>query len=138
MNKSPLTCAHYETWHRYNASDRNIQKLKIGSQTHTTCAKYRTRRHIYKTKQPGMTGCQPGELYKILYRNLEEFILQIMNNITHGKEIPGQWAEGAILHIDKKGRTRECENYRPIFITQIIYKIWCKLQTNRLAKYYTS
>ena len=49
-------------------------------------------------------------------------------------QLPEQWTEGALVHIRKKDSMQECPNYRPICLTQIIYKIWLKLQTNRLSR----
>ena len=37
-------------------------------------------------------------------------------------------------HIKNKGGAHECENYRPICLTQIIYKIWHKLNTAKLIQ----
>ena len=54
--------------------------------------------------------------------------------ITQGNEVPPQWTEGALIHIRKKEDKQECQNYRPICLTQIIYKIWPKLRTNQLGK----
>ena len=34
----------------------------------------------------------------------------------------------------QKENIQECSNYRPICITQIIYKIWANVHTNRLAR----
>ena len=70
-------------------------------------------------------------LYKILYKHLGGFILQITNNVMRGEEMPEQWTEGEIVHIRKEDRKQERANYLPICITPIIYKIWHKLQTNR-------
>ena len=39
------------------------------------------------------------------------------------------------MHIYKqKGAPEDCASYRPIFITQIIYKIWSQLIAQKLAK----
>lgn len=76
----------------------------------------------------------PGDAYQVLGGILTKFILELMNNITAGQPMPGNWKIGAMTHIRKKLSTRECANYRPIFLTQIIYKIWNKLQTTRLAR----
>ena len=56
-----------------------------------------------------------------------------MNNLATGKPIPYQWDEGSIVHIYKKNDPQECDNYRPIFLTQIIYKIRPSMITKRLS-----
>ena len=88
--------------------------------------------HLQNNKATGTDGI-PGEIYEILHKHLIDFILQIMNQITHGVAVPGKWTEGAIVHIRKNSK-QECANYRPIFLTQIIYKIWPRLQPSRLAR----
>ena len=107
---------------------------KTGSQDHTTDVKYSTRYCTSRTaKQPGLMAYQ-GNIYKILHKHLGEFQLEITNRIMHGDAIPENWTEGAIVHIHEKGDKLECANYRAIFLTQLIYKIWSKLLTGRLAK----
>ena len=47
---------------------------------------------------------------------------------------PKSWMGGAVVYIyENKGDARECNNYRPICLAQIAYKIWAKIVTNRLA-----
>lgn len=43
------------------------------------------------------------------------------------------WKEGAITHTQENS-TFESNNYRPICLTQLIYKIWSEIQTNRIAR----
>ena len=58
-----------------------------------------------------------------------------MNLIKAGKHIPEKWTEGTIVYIYKeKGDAGECKNYRPICLTQIIYKIWSGLIARKLTK----
>ena len=58
-----------------------------------------------------------------------------MNLIKAGKPIPARWGEGAIVYIYKnKGDAVECGIYRPICLTQIIYKIWTGVITRKLTK----
>jgi len=57
-----------------------------------------------------------------------------MNQINEGEKLPEEWAEGAIVHIYKnKGSPEDCNAYRPICLTQLIYKVWSQLITRRLA-----
>ena len=44
----------------------------------------------------------------------------------------GRWNNS--IHIQNKGDAGECGNYRPICLTQIIYKIWSGLITRKLTK----
>ena len=89
--------------------------------------------NLKNNKSMGTDGI-PGEAYKILGATITTFILELMNNITAGQPMPENWKIGAITHIHKKNSTQECANYRPICLTQIIYKIWFKLQTAGIAR----
>ena len=84
-------------------------------------------------KATGTDGI-PGGIYKITYKHMGSFIQELMNNITHGQSIPEQWAEGGIIYLHKKDSKKERNNYRPIFLTRIIYEIWPKFITNRLTQ----
>ena len=102
---------------------------------YTTIPKWRNntcRTRTENNKSAGTDGI-PGEIYKELARKLAPFLIQIANNILTGQTMPGRWADVAVVHIRKKPSTTLCNNYRPIFLTQIIYKIWPKLQTQRLS-----
>ena len=60
---------------------------------------------------------------------------KITNKIHRGGTLPPEWSKGAIIHIYKqKENIRECQNYRPICLTQIAYKIWPIVITRALAK----
>jgi len=49
--------------------------------------------------------------------------------------VPPEWKEGVIVHIYKqKGDIHECQNYRPICLKKIAYKIWPILIARRLSK----
>ena len=62
-------------------------------------------------------------------------ISRTTNAIKKGKKIPGNWTHGTIVYIYKnKGFPGECGNYRPICLTQIIYKIWSGIITRKLTK----
>ena len=62
-------------------------------------------------------------------------ITQIANQIENGRPIPERWPEGEIVYIYKnKGDAGEFGNYRPICLTQIIYKIRPALIARKLTK----
>ena len=56
-------------------------------------------------------------------------ILKIWNN----EQIPEEWTEGIVSAIYKKGDQRLCNNYRPITLLNIVYKIFAILLHNRLC-----
>ena len=67
-----------------------------------------------------------------------------MVNKTHRKDhepykkwetIPERWTDGSIVYIYKNmGEPGDCGNYRPIYTTQIIYKICPGLLAGKLTK----
>ena len=54
-------------------------------------------------------------------------ILKILNN----EQIPEERTEGIICSIFKKGDRRVCNNYRPITLLNVVYKIFAILLHNR-------
>ena len=75
----------------------------------------------------------PGEVYKILWTHRP---CRARNDESH------QWRtsdsrrveDREITHIRKRNSPLECANYRLICLTQLFYKIWPELQTNRIAR----
>ena len=81
----------------------------------------------------------PGEAYKATANWAITPITKIANLIKTGQPIPKRWVGGTIVYIFKnKGDAGECKNYRLIFLTQIIYKIWSGLLTRNLPRLRTS
>jgi len=76
-----------------------------------------------------------GEALKCLNPWITPEITQLTNNIQKREELRTSWLDGTLLHIYKnKGDPKECSSYRPICLTQMIYKVWHKLLTSRLAQ----
>ena len=65
----------------------------------------------------------------ILKLRIYNLILKIWNN----EQIPGEWTEGIICPIFKKGDRRLCNNYRPITLLNVVYKIFAILLHNRIC-----
>ena len=58
-----------------------------------------------------------------------------MNKIKHGETLPKSWVAGSLVRIYKnKGDPKEFPTYRPICLTQIIYKIRSQLLAKKLMK----
>ena len=83
-------------------------------------------------KAPG-PDCITFELIKsggyILKLRIYNLILIIWNN----DQIPEDWTEGIICAIYKKGDRRLCNNYRPITLLNVVYKIFEILLHNRIC-----
>ena len=95
------------------------------------------RKAIVKLKNQKSHGSDgiPGEVYKAIKQWVTKDICKILNRIKHGHKIPETWTQGSIVKIYKqKGDKQDCSSYRPICLTQVVYKIWSQLLTNKLAK----
>jgi sorting nexin-29 len=65
---------------------------------------------------------------------LRKTLHKLALNIWHNEQLPGQWNEGIICPIFKKGARLNCENYRTITLLNIVYKIYAILLNNGLGK----
>jgi len=91
-------------------------------------------KRLKNNKAHGSDGI-PAEAYKAINTWLTEPLTTMLNHIKNGQQLPKTWKNGAVVHIYKnKGDGKNCENYRPISLLEIVYKIWPNLVTLRLAQ----
>ena len=73
------------------------------------------------------TDVIPPEFYKRMSTGMRLYILDVMNEIKDQLVFPSQWQETLIAIIFKnKGSRKYLKNYRGIFLTQIISKLYEK------------
>jgi len=83
----------------------------------------KTIKQLQNNKSHGIDDIQ-GEAYNALKNQLRKPITTIVNQFKNGQELPGIWKTGIITHIyNNKGGAKDCNNYRPICLAKIIYKI---------------
>jgi len=75
-----------------------------------------------------------SEMLKIGGETLENAILVLLNMCLEKGEIPDAWQCAEVILFFKKGDRENIENYRPISLLSIFYKLLTKIITNRLAQ----
>lgn len=92
-------------------------------------------RKLRLKKAPGPDGI-PAEYWKDAAEDPE--ILEMLGKFTNmcwtGKRIPSQWHEAHVAAIHKKGSVDLCENYRPISLLCIGYRVFAALIKERLVQ----
>jgi hypothetical protein len=65
---------------------------------------------------------------KVLIRQMEE----LFRTVWDEEHIPEEWQKNVIIPIHKKGATSNCENYRAISLSSIVFKVFTRILENRL------
>jgi len=87
-----------------------------------------------KTNKAAGTDNITGGLIKHGGRTLKQKIHKLICNIWNTETLPAQWNEGIICPIYKKGDRLDCNNYRPIMLLNVAYKIYAILLNKRLSE----
>ncbi len=83
-------------------------------------------------KSPGIDGLT-SEFYKSFVDVLAPMLLKVFKCMEQLKEVPESMATGMItLIFKKKGSIKKLENYRPISLLNVDYKILAKVLSNRI------
>lgn len=86
---------------------------------------------LKKEKAPGEDGIT-NEMLKIGGKTLEEAILILLNKCLEEGKTPEAWQNAEVIILFKKGDATNLENYRPISLLSVLYKVLTKVLTNRL------
>ena len=87
-----------------------------------------------KDKSPGEDGLT-AEFYITFIVDLIPELSEIFNNLKLTHTTPASWKNGIIKLTFKKNDAIKLENWRPISLTNVDYKILSKILTNRLNKF---
>lgn len=90
-------------------------------------------RQLKNSKAPG-EDLVTGEMLKIGGDTLEQALLVLLNKCLEEGRIPDQWQNAEVVLLFKKGDCANIENYRPISLLSIFYKLLTKILTNRLTQ----
>ena len=119
----------YENKFLYNGnhhmSDTNFSKIELD----------RVIKAQKQKKTPGPDNC-PAELIKWLNDDNRNFLLDCYNDILETNAYPDSFKLANIVSIYKKGDATKMQNYRPISLLQVLYKIFAGLIKNRLIETY--
>ena len=92
-------------------------------------------KHLRSKKAAGPDRI-PAELWKFVANDEDalRWITHFVNLCWHHKEVPNDWHLAQVSAIFKKGRSDLCENYRPISLLSLGYKVFAGLVHTRLVE----
>ena len=106
-------------------SDTNFSKIELDRVIKTQKQK----------KTPGPDNC-PAELIKWLNDDNRNLLLDCYNDILETNAYPDSFKFANIVSIYQKGDATKMQNYRPISLLQVLYKIFAGLIKIRLIETY--
>lgn len=68
-----------------------------------------------------------AELLKAVIEFSTNKIHQLLKKIWKHEKIPKSWMEGLIIRLAKKGRLKECKNWRGITLLSIVGKVLARI-----------
>lgn len=72
-------------------------------------------------------------MLKVGGKALEKELLVLLNRCLE-ERVPDSWQNAKVILLLKKGDCTNMENYRPISLLSILYKLLTKIITNRLSQ----
>lgn len=122
----------YEELYKSNLSENEISNLSPELNENTPFEKFTIEdlnQAIFAMKNGKSTGEDniPIELFKNCDEKYLLNIVDIFNNIIETEDIPKNWLCSTIILIHKKGSTSDINNYRPITLTDHLYKLFMRM-----------
>lgn len=90
-------------------------------------------RNLRAGKAAGSDNIAP-ELIRHGGRTLNQRLHNIILKVWEDEKMPEKWKEAIICPIYKKGDRSKCENYRPISLLNVAYKIFSIILNNKLSE----
>lgn len=84
-------------------------------------------------KAAGADGIAP-ELIKYGGPEMMRVLTRIFQKAWNHNKIPDEWRQNLIIPIHKKGNSWDCNNYRAICLSSIVYKLYTRILERRLRK----
>lgn len=88
--------------------------------------------HMKRNKSPGKDGVIV-EFIKEGGEKLKKRVACLLNKCLLEGIIPEDWNDSTVILLHKKGDHHKLENYRPISLLPVLYKLLMKVITNRLS-----
>ena len=77
---------------------------------------------MQNNKSPGVDGIHP-KLLKEIVEQINIPLARVFNLSLKEGVVPFEWKEANIIPLFKKGSINKSENYRPVSLTSVIYKL---------------
>ena len=90
---------------------------------------------ITMNKASGDDGI-PGELFQILKDDAVKLLHSICQQMWKTQQWPQDWERSVFIPIQKKGKAKECSNYRTIALISHASKVMLKILQARLQQYF--
>ena len=84
-------------------------------------------------KAAGWDNITP-EMVKFTGEKAKKWMLKLINQIWEGEHIPKDWENNIIIPIYKKGSTTQCQNYRAICLSSVMFKLYTRIIETRLRQ----